>query len=253
MSYQVFDQSFREAIWRAYHKKCFYDGRPLLFSMMHIDHLIPEHLLEKPSELAALLARLGMNEFDIRSPLNLVPTCQTCNANKGGMLVVDNQLILFLNQVRERQEKLESILSELRVAKSVDRIIMDIDRAIHLGKFDLNQLIDGLSVQINKLGYIFEKVAQSPAVAYTSKMSFKPIIFMNNTVSAIKEMGKDTDRVIFQLYCLQHGTLLDVRSRSQSGACVLSFSNIRIYYKEYSEKIYVLSVSRKSPNRKIPT
>lgn len=75
MSDQTFDIFFRESIWLAFDKKCFYCGGALLFAAMHIDHVLPEYLLGQIQTLSTILARISKREFDIRSPYNLVPAC----------------------------------------------------------------------------------------------------------------------------------------------------------------------------------
>jgi hypothetical protein len=44
MAQQKFSNSFREALWEAYGKKCFHCTGELLFADMQVDHIIPEQL-----------------------------------------------------------------------------------------------------------------------------------------------------------------------------------------------------------------
>ncbi|MCO7580246.1 MULTISPECIES: HNH endonuclease [Pseudomonas chlororaphis group] len=246
MSSQVFSDGFREAIWLAFDQKCFYDGRPLLFNLMHIDHLIPEYLLKNPSEYAEVLASLGLEEFDINSSLNLVPACQTCNSGKGGMNVAANQMILYLNQVREKQQRLNKILGDKKAAKSVDQIIRDIDRSVGSGKFAVDQLVGGLSVKFNDYGYMIEKVELPPVVAPAVGEVFKPLIFLGNTASAIKELSVRAHKILCRLHSLQRGDMEGVRPLSQSEASALRVGDVKVLFREHAGKIYVLLIKHKS-------
>ena len=49
MSTQKFSAIEREAIWRAYSEKCVYSRGLLDISNFHIDHIIPETLLDDPN------------------------------------------------------------------------------------------------------------------------------------------------------------------------------------------------------------
>ncbi|MFK7874242.1 MAG: hypothetical protein AB8B71_00470 [Paracoccaceae bacterium] len=50
---------------------------------MHVDHLIPEHLLGKPKELAKILHDYGLpDSFDLNDYENWLPACASCNQTK---------------------------------------------------------------------------------------------------------------------------------------------------------------------------
>ncbi|WP_288442204.1 HNH endonuclease signature motif containing protein [uncultured Pseudomonas sp.] len=246
MSSQVFSDSFREAIWLAFDQKCFYDGRPLSFNSMHIDHLIPECLLKNPSEYAKVLASLGLEEFDINSPLNLVPACQICNSGKGGMNVAANQMILYLNQVREKQQRLNKILGEKKSAKSVDKIIRDIGRSIDLGRFDVDELVGGLSVKFNDYGYMIEKVDLPSVVDPALAENVKPIFFIDNAERDLRDLGVHANKVLCRLDSLRYGDMAGVRHVSNLDVSELKVGDLSVIFKEHSGSVFVILVRRKT-------
>ena len=74
MSSQNFSAIEREAIWRAYSQKCVYSRGLLDISNFHIDHIVPEVLLENPIKMEKALKDCGLHDnFDILGWENLVP------------------------------------------------------------------------------------------------------------------------------------------------------------------------------------
>lgn len=250
MSTQVFSDDFREAIWNAFDRKCFYDGIPLLLRSMHIDHLIPERLLENRPEFDKVLASLGMKEFDLNSSLNLVPACQNCNSGKGGINVAANQMILFLNQVRVKQDRLNKLLGKRKAEKSIDQIMRDIDRAISSGKFDVGLLVGDLAARFNDYGYVIEKVNLPQIAAPVVAEVFKPIIFMGDTASAIRDLSVHAHKILYRLDSLRRGDMEGIRPVFQLEASALRVGDVKVLFREYAGKIYVLSVKRKSKHGK---
>ncbi|NIF29462.1 HNH endonuclease [Pantoea sp. Tr-811] len=213
---------------------------------MHIDHLIPEYLLSNHSERAEVFASLGMKDFDIRSSLNLVPSCQECNSSKGGMHIAPNQMILYLNQVSRKQKKLNEILGKAKTAKSVDKIIRDIERAVSSGAFGMDQLVGGLAVRLNDCGYVIEKVEMPRLAAANVIETVKPIFFVGHAESDLMALGVNAHKVCFRLDSLRYGNMEGVRNVSQLDASEVRVGEVNVIFKVCSEKIYVLSIKRKS-------
>jgi hypothetical protein len=66
-----------------YHRRCFWCGEPLRLRELSVDHVIPEHLQEKPEELARLLEHFGLpDSFRINDYCNWVPSHDRCNKEK---------------------------------------------------------------------------------------------------------------------------------------------------------------------------
>jgi hypothetical protein len=60
MSKQNVSTSLKRALWTAYNFRCFYDEQELGWDELTIDHIIPEHLADKPVELALVLKQMGL-------------------------------------------------------------------------------------------------------------------------------------------------------------------------------------------------
>jgi hypothetical protein len=62
--------------------RCVWCGRPITFSEMELDHLIPKSL--SGDELSEVLGMHGLpSGYDLESIENLVPSCRKCNGGKG--------------------------------------------------------------------------------------------------------------------------------------------------------------------------
>lgn len=83
MSKYQFNTNERYAVYKVFNGKCQWCGEPLEFKDIHIDHLIPEVLLEKPEELNDILKSYGLDDtFDINDFENWIPLHPNCNTRK---------------------------------------------------------------------------------------------------------------------------------------------------------------------------
>src|SRR5580658_7442601 len=90
MSQYKFSESEKVAIWTADGKKCFYDGTPVLYAELQIDHVVPEGISEdKVSELRPLLPQT----FEINAIANWVTCHHGCNGRKGVFLFETSALL----------------------------------------------------------------------------------------------------------------------------------------------------------------
>lgn len=120
MSEYKFSESEKVAIWTADGKKCFYDGTPILYGDLQIDHVVPEGISEgKLSELRPLLP----NNFEINSIENWVACHQGCNCRKGVFLFEANALVYYLQMAKKRAAKVRKILEDFRIARDNDKLL----------------------------------------------------------------------------------------------------------------------------------
>ncbi len=113
MSKQKQHYNLRYAMWIAHGKRCVYTGELLQFREVVLDHVIPEHLSHKRSELESVLRRLGLPmDFDIQHPLNLVPTYQEHN-NKKHKRVDYEQIQIGLQAARDKLAEVKGIKKKL--------------------------------------------------------------------------------------------------------------------------------------------
>jgi len=103
MSKQSFSPVHRRAIWEAHKHKCFYCSTPLKWDDIRIDHVVPEHLNDKPEERKKVLLSIGLDEgWSLNEDHNLVPSCNPCNSQKGGQVYPEQQLIHLLNRIKDK-------------------------------------------------------------------------------------------------------------------------------------------------------
>lgn len=96
MSTQSFNSIEREAIWSAHNKKCAYTGQSIMINGFHIDHIIPEHLSEKPDELSNIKSSLGLPaNFDIFGYENLLPAVWRLICKKVRIILMRLMRIIF--------------------------------------------------------------------------------------------------------------------------------------------------------------
>jgi 5-methylcytosine-specific restriction endonuclease McrA len=146
MAQQKFSADFRNALWEAHGRRCIYCRKPLLFSDMRIDHVIPEHLVHgDPDRRIAILQGIGLPaNFDIQGNANLAPSCEQCNSEKSGDLLIEGTNPVTLTRVAKALSKLQKLLQQQKSAKDLDQAILIIVRALEHQKFTAEDFIDRL-------------------------------------------------------------------------------------------------------------
>ncbi|MHA1673808.1 MAG: hypothetical protein ACTSYI_09265 [Promethearchaeota archaeon] len=115
------DSIVRRTLWNSYSRRCFYDGDPILYKNLQIDHLIAE---STPSDEVARIRKIASlpKNFDLNSFYNLVPTDFLCNNRKRAKNFKDITLAFFLNETQKKyplliknfiKNKKEDTLSEI--------------------------------------------------------------------------------------------------------------------------------------------
>src|SRR5258708_1491768 len=101
MARQKFSNRLREALWETYDKKCFHCTAELLLADMRSDHLIPEQLHHgEPAAREGALAGIGLPpDFQILGHGNLVPSCERCNSQKSGSVLIGGAVAIALTRV----------------------------------------------------------------------------------------------------------------------------------------------------------
>jgi len=107
MKKHAFTHIERYAVWVSHDQICYICRKPLLLEDATCDHVIPEHLLEKPEERSSILKLLGLNsDFKINDFNNWMPSCTKCNQKKGGAPFRDTLKIqLILDELIRDSEK----------------------------------------------------------------------------------------------------------------------------------------------------
>lgn len=126
-----FKSEQRYAIWLVYDKKCSYCKEPLDFKELTIDHIIPESLLNKPSQLNKILKEYGLDDgsFSINNYCNWVPAHNHCNQEKS-TAIYDPSLAL-IKALASAKEKAKKAQEEEK------KIIRKLENSNLFGKFEV--------------------------------------------------------------------------------------------------------------------
>ncbi len=135
MSQKVFSDSERYAVYTVHGERCYMCRKPVDLSSMQVDHVIPEHLLDKPENLAGILNAFGLSEdFDLNSYANWLPACGPCNNRKRGMKFNPTPLIQVELQIAaEKADKAAALASETVSTQKVSRALNTLRRAFEAG------------------------------------------------------------------------------------------------------------------------
>jgi hypothetical protein len=134
MSQQKISPSLKYALWAAYDCKCFYHRQPIGWDVLCIDHLIPEHLADKP-ELAALLAAVGREpDWSLTATHNLVPSCRSMNARKHATVLEPNEMIILLDQTRSKVAEIERLQQKYEMKMRTGMLCAQLAAALSNGR-----------------------------------------------------------------------------------------------------------------------
>lgn len=141
MARKIFPTSKRAAIWRAHERRCVYCTELVTFADLDVDHIIPDHLKEKPEQFAILLDEYGLSrDFDLDGMLNLVPSHRHCNLQKRGQVLPKSRALHFLSIAEDRYDKARRIESELSQQAQKENFIILLHIALDVGRISLEEL-----------------------------------------------------------------------------------------------------------------
>lgn len=130
MSTTNFDPITRSSIWNANNETCFYCRKHVEWTELHIDHIIPESLIDKPIDLQKLISDYGLDQnYDLNALYNLVPSHGACNTRKSDAVFEKATTLYYLEinkskelAIQEERAKIQarhkkgSLLSKLQCA-----------------------------------------------------------------------------------------------------------------------------------------
>jgi 5-methylcytosine-specific restriction endonuclease McrA len=136
MNKRKFNEAERYAVFTVHAEKCWLCTKPVTLQDMEIDHIIPERLMEEPSELASVRTSLGLPDgFDVQSFENWMPACGPCNERKGSNTFEPTPLIqLHIQKAREKAPKARQLCQEMVGDKKLARAWNTIMRASERGQ-----------------------------------------------------------------------------------------------------------------------
>jgi hypothetical protein len=135
MAKYQFSDIERMAIWLAHKGRCAYCGKPIPFKDLHIDHILPESLLNNTDKLEEIKTEYGLgSEFEINSYYNWIPSCSKCNRTKSNKVYSKSGGFHFLEMVAK--PKYEEIS---RIEQSLQKTMK---KEVFLTRTEANQVIE---------------------------------------------------------------------------------------------------------------
>lgn len=118
MSKYKFSNPQRFAIYVSHGEKCYLCNMPIDLKSMHVDHVIPESLLDDKSKLEDLLLNFALPEnFNLNSYENWMPSCATCNVKKQSEIFNPSPIIQLVLQTANKKAVRVKDLTEKTVSK----------------------------------------------------------------------------------------------------------------------------------------
>ncbi len=254
MSEQQFSNQFRECLWLTYAEKCFYCKRPLLFSDMKVDHVIPESMNSKPIELVSLKQRaVILDEFNILGYENLAPSCYGCNRDKSDILLEDGALQINLGQIAKKVPILRKNIEQKRMERDLDTTLRFIARSISAEKFSYENLVKRLEIQKRFPNGIFGASPSAPPMSpetIASGIRFQEnegIIWAGSALKDSLMLGLNAGAINDRIYeeVMRGKSYYSIKKISPSEFLLKLGSNIRMVFQEIEGRVTVLSVHRK--------
>jgi hypothetical protein len=141
MSSQRFSASQREALWLAYDKKCAYTRELLDISSFHIDHIIPESLVNNPSELERIITQLGLpRDFDVFGYGNLLPSRPGANLQKGSVIFDPAPIQFFLGIAASKKALVEANIERIEKQIIRGRALILLQKCLERGDLDASEV-----------------------------------------------------------------------------------------------------------------
>jgi hypothetical protein len=139
-----FSWTERFAVWQTHDFQCFWCGEPIRLQDVTIDHIIPEHLTEYPTDLAKTikLYELG-NEFLINDFCNWVPCHGICNSKKNsGLFKPSPAFLAILHGVAKKAQAAKKMKEILVSTTKIDKLIGKLGVAIEAGTLKKSDLVE---------------------------------------------------------------------------------------------------------------
>lgn len=119
-----FSDSERWAIFSTYGQNCYICRNPINLASMHVDHVVPESLIDDSDRLSVVLSDLGLPaDFSLNDFGNWLPSCGPCNLAKRELVFEPSPLIqIQLQRAREKaniaRTASQRVVSDRQVSKA---------------------------------------------------------------------------------------------------------------------------------------
>jgi hypothetical protein len=147
MSNRKFTNAERFAVWKHHGQQCYWCKEPLRLQDTTVDHLLPEHLEDKPKEAERLKTLLGLsNTFKINDYCNWLPAHDKCNKNKGGKPLPPTPMVLAIFEKLQRDaDVVRKIEAGIKASGKKDKALATIMVAVEKGDISKNEILAALS------------------------------------------------------------------------------------------------------------
>jgi 5-methylcytosine-specific restriction endonuclease McrA len=152
MAKRAFSRAERWAVYQTHDAHCYICKQPISFTEMHVDHVVPERLLNDGAVLRSVLEALGLPpNFAINDFSNWLPACLPCNLAKGSTPFDPAPIILIqFRRAKERAEKARALAESLQTDRAVDQAIVAVEAAADRHALDLRRLQPLLQIFVER-------------------------------------------------------------------------------------------------------
>lgn len=145
MTRRVLTQIERRAIWEVGGKACAYCGHPLEFSVVEIDHIIPQSIEGDSDNWAAVTHEYRLDaSFDPNGLENFAPSCSRCNGRKSSFL--NGRIAIELATASRLKDRISQRIAQLVKESLSDNARFSFAEAVRGGSIsecDINRVLSG--------------------------------------------------------------------------------------------------------------
>jgi len=245
MAQQRFGNSFREALWETFGKKCFHCSGELLLVDMQVDHIIPEHFhLGEEDKRKAVLAEIGLPEtFDIKGNENLAPSCARCNSQKSGSVLIGGATALALTRIKRRLPALEENLRKNKSDRSLEYILRAVGRSLDKGAFTPEELLSQMQKVIANAQRDRDPNIINLEIGRVWAMA-KPLGFTEHARRRMEEgrfLASDVAQAVFDGLIIGRATAVKVAGQSDQ-YLIEGPDNLKVTFRIVGDIVVVLTV-----------
>jgi hypothetical protein len=186
------------------HRKLgFYCGQFLKMRETTIDHIVPEHLLHSPEKFKTFKDACPIDtlfpHFRINGYCNWVPSHgQSCNYRKGDTPFFPQVTIWYLTLVAKNLSKVEQELEKLKIARSVNRMLVQLETQIEKNQISEVEAIDSASKRLAE----GEMIQIVHALAYARHMDEPLIVTFGLKIDDVLRTRDINDQIMGDIWCL---------------------------------------------------
>jgi 5-methylcytosine-specific restriction endonuclease McrA len=156
MSKYRFSTLERAAIWEAHDKRCIYCSELIYFTDLHIDHILPEELVDKPDELDRIKDEYDLDsKFSINTYYNWVPGHSSCNLRKSNRKFKKNRLLFFLEIAESKYAQVKKNEQKRKETNKKDKILISLALGFEQRLLSFDEFL-ALSANLEKTQSVFK-------------------------------------------------------------------------------------------------